>query len=336
MPLDVKPPRAGKSPNWTIRGTYLGVHVDRSAGTTRRAVAVKVMRAIEEEIERGAFARPAVAEPTFLDAAVSYMASTGQRAFLRPLVEELGRLPLPAITQAVLDAAAVSLYPNASPATRNRQVYTPVSAILRHAGVETRFRRPKGWRGKVETTWLKPEQANAYVEAAWALDSDFGDLCFFAIATGVRRSEAQRLTGRDLWLREAYALIGETKNGEPRAMHLPPPVVAMLANREIEDDELVFGLSMTTLKRRVKALKAELPWLPDRPLHALRHTWGAWMRRYGRLDDEALLGTRAWKSRESMSRYLHADVSESARAADRLPLPSRGKSVENAVSRRKA
>ncbi len=33
MPLKLIPPREGKSPNFTVRGTYLGQYVDRSAGS---------------------------------------------------------------------------------------------------------------------------------------------------------------------------------------------------------------------------------------------------------------------------------------------------------------
>jgi hypothetical protein len=36
------------------------------------------------------------------------------------------------ITQAALDAAAVALYPNGTPASRNRAVYTPFSAVRWH------------------------------------------------------------------------------------------------------------------------------------------------------------------------------------------------------------
>ena len=47
-----------------------------------------------------------------------------------------------AIDQRAIDQAAIVLYPNASPATRNRQVYTPMSAILRGAGVTTALKWP--------------------------------------------------------------------------------------------------------------------------------------------------------------------------------------------------
>jgi hypothetical protein len=37
MPIKLKPPREGKSPNYSIRGTYLGVYVDETTGTAVEA-----------------------------------------------------------------------------------------------------------------------------------------------------------------------------------------------------------------------------------------------------------------------------------------------------------
>lgn len=55
MPLKLIPPREGKTPNWSVNGTYLGVYVDRSARTNKRAIALQVLKKIEGEIERGEF-----------------------------------------------------------------------------------------------------------------------------------------------------------------------------------------------------------------------------------------------------------------------------------------
>jgi hypothetical protein len=61
MPLKLHPPRAGKTPNFSIRGTYLGVAVDRSAGTPKRHIAQQQLKRLEEQIERGEYPpKPAV------------------------------------------------------------------------------------------------------------------------------------------------------------------------------------------------------------------------------------------------------------------------------------
>jgi 23S rRNA maturation-related 3'-5' exoribonuclease YhaM len=43
MPLKLIPPRKGKTPYWSVRGTYLGQYVDRSTKAVRRAVAKQVL-----------------------------------------------------------------------------------------------------------------------------------------------------------------------------------------------------------------------------------------------------------------------------------------------------
>jgi hypothetical protein len=62
------------------------------------------------------------------------MRSGGERKFLTPLLKYFGETPLKQITQALIDRAAAELLPNGTPPTRNRQIYTPVSAVLHHAG----------------------------------------------------------------------------------------------------------------------------------------------------------------------------------------------------------
>src|SRR6202040_325083 len=131
MPLKLVPPRQGKSPNWTIGGHYLGVAVDRSAGTTKKAVAERELKKLETTIERGEYPpkpKPKDA-PTFLSAAVGYLKAGRSRRYVGRLIQHFGETDLQMIDQAAIDAAAVTIYPHVSPATRNVAVYTPVGAI---------------------------------------------------------------------------------------------------------------------------------------------------------------------------------------------------------------
>jgi hypothetical protein len=82
----------------------------------------------------------------------------------------------------------VTLFPNATAATRNREVYTPVSAVLKRAGYEFRIRRPKGWRGSIVRRWLWPEQAWRVIDAAYGVDSELGLLCVMLLFGGLRTS----------------------------------------------------------------------------------------------------------------------------------------------------
>jgi len=87
-------------------------------------------------------------------------------------LEYFGDTPLSKIDQSA-DNAAADLYPSGSPATRNRSVYTPVSALLKQAGVRIDLRRPRGSGGSKAVAWLWPEQAEAIFAEAEKLDKDF-------------------------------------------------------------------------------------------------------------------------------------------------------------------
>lgn len=320
MPLKIVKPRIGKTPFYAVRGTYLGVYVDRSAKTTERATAAKFLAKCKDEIERGAFAKPG--EPTFLDAAVNYMADGGDQRFLEPLLERLGTKLLKNITQQEIDDLSIALYPQASPATRNRQVHTPISAVLKHEGLDGKLRRPKGWRGKPRTEWLWPEQAFAVFKAADVIDPEFGLFLRTLCYTGMRLGECLSLRCEDVALTEAYAHARETKNGEPRGVFLPPVLVAALANhpRGMErTGKKVFrfvkcGRLYTLLGRVETATGLTLTF------HLFRHTWGTWMRRWAGLDRDGLVATGAWRDPASAARYAHTVVSEEARKAELLPV----------------
>lgn len=345
MPLKLVPPREGKSPFWAVRGTHLGVYLERSTKTPVRAQAAKFLTAWKEEIERGATAKPG--EPTFLDAAVVYMADTGNERFIQPLVERLGRKRLFEIDQKVVNETAIALYPKGSAATRNRNCHTVVSAILKHAGHDWKMKRPKGWRGEKKTDWCWPEQVFRLFQACRDLAEEaraegdehgaevYAEFEVFLIVLcycGMRLSEATaRLRCDRVELRESFAYLEKTKNEDPRGVHLPPAVVAALArhprgldrhNALTKRGEAVFrfrknGRLYTLMNRVKKRAGADLSFVT---FHVLRHTYGTWMTRYGGLDTKGLVDTGTWKDPESAARYQHTIASEEARCADLLPV----------------
>ena len=323
MPLKLYPPIGKKQTSWRIRGTYLGRHVERSARTGKRALAWKVLKSIERQIERGEFSEPG--EPTFASAALAYMKAGGERTYLRKLLEHFGDKPLSQIGQAEIDAAAAVLYHGSSPATRNRSAYTPISAVLRHAGRTVAFRRPSGSAGNKATAWLWPEQAEAIFAEAEKLSPEFAALCITLCYTGIRLSEALGLTWNDIRLAEGFAYVPDTKNNEPRAVFLPPVAVAALANLQgiTAGAARIFrfakGGHLYSLLR-LSAMRANVE-LPERSaFHIFRHTYATWMRRYCGLDTRGLVGTGAWKDEKSAARYAHVDVSEESKRAVMLPV----------------
>jgi integrase len=136
--------------------------------------------------------------------------------------------PLGDIDQLAIDNAVDAIYPDAPATTRNRQGYTPISAVLKHAGVERKIKRPKGWRGSKATSWLEPEQAFAVIREAYTIEPEFGAFCVLLLYTGMRLSDPLRAKMRDLKLARSLLYVPDTKNGEPRPVHLPPVAVAAL------------------------------------------------------------------------------------------------------------
>lgn len=322
MPLKLVPPRAGKSPNWTIRGYYLGVKVDRTTGTPNEALARKILGKLKADIERGAVATTGA--PTFSSAAIDYLDAGGDDRFLRPLTEHFLDTPLGQIDQRAVDAAAQRLYPRATPATRNRQVYTPVSAILRRAGVVLNLKRPKGAQGQTREFFFSVEGATRLIDAATAHDAEFGIFLAFQIYTGARLSEALSLQVTDVDLSRATAFLRMTKNGKPRTCHLPPALIAALAEhpRGLDRAGKVFrfgknGRLYLWLDAAAEAAGVAIP--PRVAFHACRHTYGAWMRREAGLDTSGLVATGAWKDRGAAARYEHVVATEEAKKADLLP-----------------
>lgn len=325
MPLKLYPPRKGKTPYWAVRGTYLGQYVDRSTKTGRRAVAAKLLRKWERDIESGEFA--VKGELTFAAAAAAYMKAGGERRFLTPILKHFGERPIREIDQIAIDAAANVILPNGTAATRNRQVYTPLSAILRHAGRDGILKRPKGSGGARNTAWLWPEQAERLFAEAEKINPRFAALCVTLCYTGMRLSEGLSMEWETTRLQEAYSYVRETKNGEPRPVHLPPVVVAEIANMPGDKTtgpvfKFAKGGHIYSLLN-VSAFRAGVE-LPARSkFHIFCHTFATWMRRYAGADSKALIATGRWKDRKSVDRYTHTVVSEDSKLADALPVTRR-------------
>jgi integrase len=344
MPLRLAPPRKGYSPNWTVRGTYLGVRVNRTSGSPKRAVAKQLRDTIEADIERGQ--RPGVAIVGFADAALAYVKATGNRRYVMKLAEHFGATAVTAVDQAAIDAAAVELYPNVTPATRNVCVYTPVSAILHHANVDIKLRRPKGAKGRVRTEYLNPPDAAAIVGAANAFDAEFALLLQFLLYTGCRLGEALALTWDQIVDGTAY--VATSKNDDPRTVLLRGELRdAMEAHRKPEGRVFRFrqgGHLKELLKRATRAacgLAKPPRWKPGTRrrlepwrlsfvnFHTFCHTWATWMRRYGGADLQGLVGTGRWRDARSAARYAHIKAHEEWARVERLPAMPGVKSVKS-------
>jgi integrase len=373
MPLTLVPPKPGRTPNYHIRGTYLGVTINRSTRTPDRRLAVKLKKQIEKEIETGALTPSGGL--TFLEAAVAYMKAGGDRTFLGPIIEYDGAYSIrdkaiEIVVQQDLDHIADALYPDNTAASRNRAVYTPIIAVLHRAGIERRFKRPKGWQGKKSKSCLEPDQAFALLNKAEALDLEFGLLCYTCLYTGRRIGELlnDNTRLRNLNLKQGKLYLGKTKNGEPVMVHLPPIVVekfkampprparpnksgikkgklrkgeAGMSQRdagvpflERDPDARLFRFHKGGYLRNMLADAMESAGLSfpprERGFHLFCHTYATWMLSGG-MDNYALARTGRWKDPRSVEGYLHTQVSAEAKRADLLPTPDSCKTRAGAI-----
>jgi integrase len=335
MPWKLVPPREGKTPYWYVRGKYLGVAIDRSTGTSERRAAATIFATWKRQAERGEFSKPAEKDQPelFLSAAKAYMLAGGERQYVEAICNKWPTKMLADIDQIAIDTLANELYPDAPASTRNRQVYTPISAILKHVGIEKKIHRPKGWRGNKRTFWLPPEPTFRLLKAASEMDAEFGIFCTLLNYTGLRLSEGLGLQCSKVELQREFAYIPTTKTDEPRAVYLPPVVVAALTShpRGLNRAGRVFRFHNGGWLRGMlaDACKAADVILPRRTaFHVFRHNYGTWMRRYGGLDAIGLTRTGAWEDLDSVERYAHSEPTQEARQAARLPTPKRGAGVE--------
>jgi integrase len=326
----VKRPR---SPFWVIRGSIKGRRYEETTGTAERALAEEIRAKREAELFREAiYGRSAPASTSFAQAALAYVEEGGAKRFLRPVAEHFAETPLAKIDQDAIERGARRVYPQASAATRNRQFFTPASAVLHFAARRGWVSQPIIARPNVAAApfrWLTPEEAERLIAAS---SPHLRPLVVFMLYTGARSGEALALDWRDLSLGRAHVTFTKTKNGEARGVPLHRRVVAELANLPHREgpvfrrpDGLAYvgpkGADDTSAGSRIKkAFRGAVrrAGLVNVSPHDLRHTFATWHYQ-GNRDLTALQKLGGWKSVAMVLRYAHVNVGELAASIDRLP-----------------
>jgi integrase len=310
-----------RSQHFYLRGSVRGQNVFETTGTSERSAAEAIRIKRESELLNRSIFGPGETV-TFAEAAVSYLSEGGEARFLAPVSDKLARWKLKAITQEVADRTAVELYPNASNATRLRQVYAPLCAVLIHAFKKGWTPKPTIKRPAVKrpvTTWSTPERLGKLVEHTTGQLRRF---LFMDAYTGARLSEILRVDwDEDVNLSLRSITFRRTKNGEMRTAYIPDPLLIELSG--VPAAERHGRMFQWTAQRSVYAplrracARAGVEYLP--PHQQGRHTYATWMRTFGGLDLIGLKEAGGWKSIQSVMRYVHVTPNESAKAAQRLP-----------------
>lgn len=229
MPLEIY--QRPDSPNWYLRGTLRGVRVRESCGTDVKSVAEEIRAKREWEILQSSV-HGVKAGGTFLGAVAIYLENGGEARFLQPLIDHFGSTVAGKIDQEAADAAAKKLYPGLAPATLNRQLYTPLTAVINMAATKrpssfspVKFVRPELPKGRVR--WITHAEAFNLIEAC---APHLKPLVAFLFYTGARVGEALWLDWRNVDLQRGQVQFLDTKNGTDRGVPLHPDLVAILAN----------------------------------------------------------------------------------------------------------
>ncbi len=134
---------------WHLRGTVRGIAIRETTGCVERRDAEEVRIKREAEIvERSIHGASATA--TFVEASVMYLEAGGEARYIEPLTTYFGTTKLARIDQRAIERAAKVLYPHAAPSMVNRQVFTPVSAVLHFAAEQglCEYRKAKAAKGQ--------------------------------------------------------------------------------------------------------------------------------------------------------------------------------------------
>lgn len=246
MPLNKFRYEDGRSPNWYLRGSVRGIAVLESTGTHDEDAAEQIRIKRESDLlEESIHGKRSTT--TFLAAAVKYMERGGSPRYLGTLDEATGQWDgligrfalrrLSTIDQDDLDTAASEMYPDASPATRNRNVYTPFVAVWNDAAGDKkceerkwkRPRKPKGTRqasapARVGTTAVPLERAADFVLAMSPAAAINMSILFF---TGMRPIELYCLDADKVNI-EGRWLTTDSKTGEPRGIPIHEGLVPLL------------------------------------------------------------------------------------------------------------
>jgi integrase/recombinase XerD len=229
-----------------IRGTVRRISVYESTRTRDPEIAEAVRVAREAEVsQESVFGKKATA--TFEQAALAYIKRGGSMKYL---IEEgkvskkvTGLVPhfkgrmLHTIKQADLDDAARRLFPNAGPATRNRQCYTPFIAVwngaVRDGSAESRkWERPKVAKG----TAVRPKSDRAgqrpvSYEHAWKFVSAMSPAPAMVMTTlfytGMRPIELFALEAADVNVAGRWIVVRASKTGPGRGVPMHEVLVPL-------------------------------------------------------------------------------------------------------------
>jgi len=238
---------------------------------------------------------------------LDYLAAGKSGRFMQPVRDYLGKMLVKEITPQVIQEMTMELFGHCGGAARNRQGIGVAQAVINHAAKSglcsplkiERFEEDIKEKVPATLEWIMAFRAAAPPHVgAWAL---------FMFLTGARPSEAMNIDRkRDLNLQQATVRIRETKVRKERIAHLPPLLVADLANLEVIEGRPLFGYkwydaALTEWKHTIR--KAKIERLTP---HCCRHGFATELLRLG-VDIHTVAWLGGWASpAQVLKTYGHA------------------------------
>lgn len=305
---------------WYAVGTVNGERIRKSLGTRDRQTAEEQCSLYEARLwKRHSYGEEAVR--TFEEAAESYLRQGGEGRFLPRILKHFKGHSLGRIKPGDVRDMAVTLYPRAANATRNRHAITPAVAVINHGAdrgwcspIKVKaFDVPKSRKHKpVDRIWLDAFMAEADKSKLPHLSA----IVLFMHQTGARVAEAVNLTGDCVDLRHRTAVLAKTKTEEDSVRSLTAELVARIAALSPRDGQPVFFYTdPKAVNRRMKAV-AKRASIEIRTTHSAgRHSFGTNVMAGGAKVKDAM-DAGGWKSAKLfMETYVHSNEAGKAVAA---------------------
>lgn len=317
MSLKLVPPRAGKSPFWTVRGTFAGRTIDastkaRDKETAQRFKAGLEVRLIEKQHDK-------FAAVTFKTAAEHYIEyrnpSKLDRAYIAKLVLILGNIVLTELKQHMLINAANSLYPDGAASTKNRSAIVPAAAVLHYAAKNNLC----PYVPVVKFKEKEPEPRSVSKDIARVLIANSEGPMRLALVwlfcQGWRISDVLRVRHQDIDREAKTVRYHISKTDKWRVKPLHADVVACLPSKDIGalfpwKDKFAFYRDLRPLCATLK-----IKFTP----HMARHSFATWRVNEGASPQE-IMDAGGWESINSVMRYAKLDPTRIRATVDRVKL----------------
>ena len=323
MPTYYKPGTRKGNRNIVVRGSVDGPIHEIATPYRDQKRAEDYWHAFKREIraQRDSAATPERA--TFLDAVILYRQarpalSRNEHRFISRLETYFGTTLLKDITQSAVQAAAIAIYPDCLPQTRNRQAIAPAAAIMHYAAESELcpYRRFGKFREiDPDRPMTLPEQADTAIAAARTKgDHELAVALEILVYQGWRISEvlnAQRL--RIDW--QAGTIRRRvSKSGKWRTTAIDWQILELIAALPPRDDGRIFRWQTRfAFYRSIDALELDFHYRP----HQSRRGFATALKNDG-ADAADIAQASQWEDTRSVSVYVADDIERQRRTITRL------------------